>query len=290
MVLHKLAANFGPRALRGLGARGFARYLARSLAALPAVFAERNLRPVDRAMRGRVELRHPVNDRRVVIDLDSYRAGDDAEGSYAFGLVREIWLRDVYLRPFRLPTQLDCVVDLGANRGIFALQACAFARRVVAVEAMDKYAAPLLENLAANAFDNLVLVNAFVGGPGFMAPGDSPAMDLAGVLALAEGGRVDLLKVDIEGSEFGLDLAPLAGVVRIAMELHPDYGDGEALLRAVRALGFDCRLFDEHLRPATLPAASFVYGVNTRLAGDAAWAGPAAAPAPPKPTPAMEPA
>lgn len=290
MLLRKLAANYGPHALRALGIGGYARYLMRSLLAMPAVLAERNLRPVDRAMRGRVRVRHPVNGRRVVIDLDAYRAGDEAEGSYAFGLVREIWLRDVYLRPFRLPAQLDCVVDLGANRGIFALLACAFARRVVAVEALDGYAAPLRANLAANGLDNLVLVNAFVGGAGFLSPGTGRTIDLASVLALAGGGRVDLLKVDIEGSEFGLELAPLANVARLAMELHPGYGDGEALLRAVRALGFDCRLYDEQLRPAALPAASFVYALNTRLVGDAAWAdGGVAAPVSLFPT-AMDPA
>lgn len=272
MLPAKLAANYGTHAFRALGAAGYARYLAHSLRVLPAILAERNLRPVDRAMRGQVTVRHPVNDRRVVIDLAAYRAGDDAEGSYAFGLVREIWLRDVYLRPFRWPAQVDCIVDLGANRGIFALQACAFARRVVAVETLAAYSAPLRANLAGNGFDNLVLVNAFVGGPGFMAPGDAPKIDLAGVLACAEGRRIDLLKVDIEGSEFGLDLSPLTDVARLAMELHPGYGDGEALLRAVRALGFDCRLFDERLRPASLPEASFVYAINTRLAGEAEWA------------------
>ena len=290
MLPAKLAANYGAHAYRALGPAGYARYLAHSLRALPAVLVERNLRPVDRAMHGRVTLRHPVNHRQVSIDLDAYRAGDDAEGSYAFGLIREIWLRDVYLRPFRWPAQVDCIVDLGANRGIFALQACAFAQRVVAVETLAPYAAPLRTNLDANAFDNLVLVHAYVGGPGFMAPGDAPKIDLAGVLALAEGRRVDLLKVDIEGSEFGLDLSPLAQVARLAMELHPGYGDGEALLRAVRALGFDCRLFDERLHPASLPQASFVYAVNTRLAGGATWADAPARTADPLPLAAMDPA
>jgi hypothetical protein len=270
MLLRKLAINYGPGALRALGGAGYARYLVRSAAAVPAVLSERNLRPVDRAMHGRLGLRHPLGGAHTTIDLDAYRAGDEREDTYAFGLVREIWMRNVYLAPFRLPATLDAVVDLGANRGIFALQACRIARLVVAVEALADYAGPLRANLDANGFDNLRLIHAFAGGPGFLTPDGAPAVTLAQVFAAAEGHRVDLVKVDIEGSEFGLDLAPLAHAARLAMELHPQYGATGPLLAELRALGFDCRLRDEELRPAPEARAAFVYGIN-RAFPDAQW-------------------
>jgi hypothetical protein len=270
VVLRKLLNNYGGPALRALGGAGYARYVGRSTAALPAVLVQRNLRPVDIAMDGRIALRHPVVHGQTIIDLDAYRAGDVEEGTYAFGLVREIWLRNVYFAPFRLPPAIDAVLDLGANRGIFALQACRFSKLVVAVEALARYGPPLAANLAANGFDNLRLVNAFVGGPGFLAPEGHPALGLADVFAMADGHRVDFVKIDIEGSEFGLDLAPLASAARLAMELHPQYGDPRPLLARIADLGFECRLRDEEMRPAPAERAAFVYAVNKRHP-DATW-------------------
>lgn len=268
----KIVANYGATAVRVLGLGGYARYLAISVGALPQVMAQRNLRPVDIAMHGTLDLRHPVTGKAVRIDLDAYRPGDIEEHTYAFGLVREIWLRNVYLRPFRMPKTIDCVIDLGANRGIFALQACSFARSVIAVEALEKYREPLLRNLAGNHLDNLRLVHAFIGGDAFLASAGSTVIDLPELMAMATGHEIDFMKIDIEGSEFGLDLAPLSQVKRLAMEVHPQWGSSSQLVGAVKALGFECRLFDESLQPVPEAQAAFVYAINTRFP-EAAWSG-----------------
>lgn len=267
---NKIAANYGSQALKVLGLGGYARYLAASIGALPRIVAQRNLRPVDIAMHGVLDLRHPVTGANVRVDLDAYRPGDIEEGTYTFGLVREIWLRNVYLRPFALPEVVDCVIDLGANRGIFALQACRFARHVIAVEALEKYREPLLRNLAGNQLDNLRLVHAFVGGDAFLASAGSAVIGLADLMAMASGHAIDFMKIDIEGSEFGLDLAPLSQAKRLAMEVHPQWGSSAGLVAAVRALGFECRLFDESMRPVPAPQAAFVYAINTRFS-EAVW-------------------
>lgn len=267
---NKIFANYGPNALKVLGLRGYARYLAVSVGALPRIVAQRNLRPVDIAMHGMLDLRHPVTGAKVSVDLDAFRPGDIEEGTYTFGLVREIWLRDVYLRPFRLPAALDCVIDLGANRGIFALQACCFARSVIAVEALEKYREPLLRNLAGNQLDNLRLVHAFIGSDAFLAASGSTVIGLPDLMAMAAGHAVDFMKIDIEGSEFGLDLAPLSQVKRLAMEVHPQWGSSAELVAAVTALGFQCRLFNEAMRPASVEQAAFVYAINTRFP-EAVW-------------------
>ncbi len=254
-----------------MGARGYLDYLGVAAREARSVLRTGNLRPIDMAMTGIVELRHPLGGRTVRIDLDAYRPGDDAEGTYAFGLVREIWLRNIYLSHFELPATLSCVIDLGANRGIFSLQAAVVAARVIAVEPLQAYALPLARNLALNGLDNVVVVNALVGGQALLQSGDLPVIPLAEIVAMAENLPIDLVKIDIEGSEFGLDLACLRGARRLAMELHPQWGSARALVDQVRALDFDCRTFDESLAPVSADRADFLLAINQQHP-DARWA------------------
>lgn len=267
----KIINNFGAGAWHVLGPRGYLHYAATAALVLPSILKAGNLRPVDMAMTGVIELRHPLNGRLVRIDLDAYRPGDDAEGTYAFGLVREIWMRDIYLSHFDLPDTLGCVIDLGANRGIFSLQAAAVAERVIAVEPLQAYSTPLARNLAINSLDNVVLVNAMVGGKALLEGGGLPVIALSEVMAMAQGMPVDLVKIDIEGSEFGLDLECLRRVKRLAMEMHPQWGSALELVEQVRNLGFDCHTYDESLAPVSAGHADFLLAINNNQP-DARWA------------------
>ena len=269
MLISKIRANYGAHAMSVLGVGGYARYVLASLGQIPAILSEKSLRPVDRAMRGTVSLEHPINGSQCLIDLDSYRAGDIEEDSYAFGLVREIWLRNIYLANFALPEALGCVVDLGANRGIFALQAAVIAKQVIAVEALDKYGTLIAHNLALNHCDNVEWLQAMVGSEALVSMESHVTLDLAQVLSRAKA-PVDLLKIDIEGSEFGLDLRAAADVKRIAMELHPRWGDPGKLVAQVAALGFECRTFDDAMAPVAPSAADFLFAINLAHA-DARW-------------------
>lgn len=112
------------------------------------------------------------------------------------------------------------VLDLGAHLGSFALVAAAAGCRVVAVEACPRNAALLRASAACNGFDRLHVVHAAVSDrPGtvqFCANGPfglihvasvhSPRIEVRAVTVdalLAEVGwtTVDLLKMDVEGSE-----------------------------------------------------------------------------------------
>lgn len=267
----KLRLNYGLRAFRVLGAAGYARYLLVSLCNLAAIMRERSLRPVDHGMTGVIGLKHLLNSKHYSVDLDSYRAGDMEEGSFAFGLIREIWLRDIYFRRFDLPARLGCVIDLGANRGIFSLQAAAVAERVVAVEPMQAYSEPLAHNLELNALDNVVVVNAMVGGNALLGQEGFAVMALREVMAMANGLPLDLVKIDIEGSEFGLDLDCLRSAKRLALEVHPQWGSPVELVNRIQSLGFECRTFDESLAPVAAGKADFVLAIN-HLSPDARWA------------------
>lgn len=262
-IIRKISINYGPHALKVLGTAGFMRYVFASVRELPKVLYEGNLAPVDRYMSGAIALNHPVSGARCMVDLEAYRPGDLEEGSFAFGLLREIWFRNIYFRHFAMPARLGCIVDLGANRGIFALQAAAIADQVIAVEALEKYRTSFAHNMGLNGLTNVELIHAMVGGSAFLQGEGQHIIGLGELLARARA-PVDFLKVDIEGSEFGMEWGAVADVKRIAMEMHPQWGSPADLVARIAALGFDCRTYDESMKPASPAAADFLLGVNNK--------------------------
>jgi FkbM family methyltransferase len=122
------------------------------------------------------------------------------------------------------------VLDLGAHVGTFTLAAAAMGYEVIGVEASPQNAALLGASLERNGFDRVQLVNAAVsdrpgplefsqGGPyghvGVREAGQSsvsvPGIRIDDLVAERGWGRVDFIKMDIEGSE----IAGLRGMSRL---------------------------------------------------------------------------
>jgi FkbM family methyltransferase len=191
---------------------------------------------------------------------------------------RTVVVRDGYgLR--RLPGPLGTVVDLGANVGLFAMQAVALAERVICVEAMEANFEIAKRNIARAAVSgNYTVRRAAVSGRSGGTvrvyssdenPGghsiyrnqaarwgnrgtyeEVPAITLAGLFAEEKIERCSLLKCDVEGAEFEtFEAAPLellSRIERIFMEVHlaaVGYDDArfEALCRKLKVAGLDVR-------------------------------------------------
>lgn len=121
--------------------------------------------------------------------------------------VRELWVRNVYLRAPLAIAPESTVVDLGASCGTFTALALGHGPRVrvVAVEANPADCLNIQAMLRLNAWENrATVINAFVGGQtqfqAAMAP--APWITPADILRSIPSGRIHLLKCDIEGSEF----------------------------------------------------------------------------------------
>ena len=183
-----------------------------------------------------------------------------------FGLIREIYCRRVYnyvdgfeIRPG------DQVVDLGANVGAFTVRAAVAGAKVLAIEAQDGFADEFWELMRENGVtERVTLVNGLVGASvGKLA--DPAALREASHLRhvpkevalealLDEHGfdRVDLLKLDIEGSEFDVIAhadAWLGKVQKIVMEVHAHFGDSLALARRLEDAGFRVTRVDPAGKP-----------------------------------------
>jgi FkbM family methyltransferase len=208
----------------------------------PQCLAEKNLQPADRLMG-----RGPFRVRRG-------RARATLAGEQVFSGIREIWVRDVYLKNDFLRIEPGAVVlDLGANMGNFSHLALAHDAdvSVVAVEPSRMLSETLRESARLNGWDQRVQVErAFIGTSTQVQErvgGGDP--EYSGVPFVAEADfverlrlqRIDLLKCDIEGSEFFL-IEPesrLLGMARqLAIEIHPWGGNVAQFLARLKALGF----------------------------------------------------
>jgi len=159
----------------------------------------------------------------------------------------QIYLRRIYC----VEASDQIILDIGANVGLFSLYAArqAPAARIIAVEPFPQTFQRLLEIVAdhrlADRITCLDCAISGVGGPRLMANGPSPSQQRAraaagrnapGIQVLSKTLRdllqeqaltsIDLLKMDIEGSEYEVLLSTsldvLRTVRRIAIEYHGD--------------------------------------------------------------------
>lgn len=249
------------------------RYLGALFMRTPSILRQRSLRPADAVLGGRL----------LTIRFDGRR---HLFQGVPFGQLREIFGREIYFptSDWR-PGHGDRVLDLGTNRGAFAVLCAKRGCEVVAVEALRCHDSTFREQIDLNgAGGNVRHVHGIVGGcsgalapaaanpdpevnPAFIAA-DAIPLDGPAVLALAGAGRVAFLKVDIEGSEFTLfsgDLEWLKLVDRIAMEVHTDHGDPVELCSRLRASGFDAWLTDASGRPGTAVTGPVGFCFATRI-------------------------
>ena len=220
-----------------------AKWLGLVLIKFPAVLKSGNLQPVDRAMGN-----GPFEARRA-------RSRAILTGSQVFSNLREIWVRDVYLKDdFLSVPRNGLVVDLGANLGVFSVLALAQhdSVRVIAVEPSLSMLESLKKCVSANGWSaRTTPIRAFIGNftetqKAALRQGsdyaNAPTITESELISRSTISKIDLLKCDIEGSEFFLlhpDSRLLAMTDRLAIELHKWGGDIQVFLNHLTAIGFE---------------------------------------------------
>jgi len=169
-------------------------------------------------------------------------------GTNDFLIFQEIFLLDIYsIRSLR--NSFDSVIDIGANIGLFSSAMLKRAKRVIAVEPVSENYQQALKNIDLNGgcssdvlryaitTESNQLVTVFhekrntVGHSlkrGWIKNIDSresvPAITLSDLLRIANCDSVDLLKCDVEGSEYDIFLCTppedLRKIHMIIMEVH----------------------------------------------------------------------
>jgi len=258
LFAHEMAAVF-----RQMPFAHAVKYAGAVLISSPKILASRSLDAADRYMNS--------------VHLEKYGTRYDFEG-IPFALIRELYLHEKYfLSVDWRPKRGDIVVDLGANCGTFSVLCAGLGADVIAVEAQEEFRAVFERFSERNGVRSLIdyRLGLLCQGYGVFDAEQwhrpSSTSNLAGGISVTDLldsrgiDRVALVKADIEGAEFRLpeeETGLLRTAQRIAMEVHPAFGDAARLASELRSLGFSTRLVDKwgvEVSAVTTPV-GFLYG------------------------------
>jgi len=173
-------------------------------------------------------------------------------GGQIFSSIREIWVRNVYLKDnfIKIPDE-GVVVDLGANVGAFTMLALANSKtgKVISVEPNAEFNKLLLRQVTNNNFnDRVILQRYFIGSVSttqkemLKAPDSKDAQFITQkeFIELNKLSRIDFLKCDIEGGEFDFinDTSLLQITNQLAIEIHDSTGDRNEFIKKLKELNF----------------------------------------------------
>ena len=247
----KLRNNlFSGRAVSVLGPTLYARYLATFFASTPKIMMAGVLSPLDKSM-GIAAKKFHYRGRTFFFDCQ-FCDEHLEEDSFGFGIAREIYIRDCYFKwhPGSVYDHAKTVIDLGANRGAFSALMTTQAKFILSVECGKQYDPIIRHNMKANKYTNYAIETALIGAGGASAELDAPRITMNELFRRHEIESVDLIKMDIEGSEFALFESAdwLKRVNAISMEVHPLYGTPHAILNTIHQHGFAYVIADENLQ------------------------------------------
>jgi FkbM family methyltransferase len=228
------------------------KYVGQVLLNLVAIGKTKSLIPADRGMSGKV---HNFKVFKETITLDGALIGG----------ARELYGRKVYFAvPGFLLEPTDVVLDLGANAGVFTTLAARISKKVVAVEAQSGFIDYISYNLKQNNCSHKATLEFGIIGGSTGVLSDKkrlesashfekrpPVLSMNEIIKRNDLDKINFLKVDIEGSEFDLfrkDVDWLTRVEKIAMEVHPVFGDVNDLIAILETNGFTVVLVDNDQR------------------------------------------
>ncbi|MDA9453639.1 hypothetical protein XI00_04935 [Bradyrhizobium sp. CCBAU 21359] len=241
------------------GMKTVAAYVWATCLELPTVISSRNLAAADKRIEGKVTFW--TWGQPVAIDCKAIDADLQFDQSSCFGLAREIYGRNVYLRPFRKFTaQGKAAIDLGGNRGLVTamLVAAIEPETILYVEPDERYVSTMRALTSPFKKTAVVAQHGFAGA----SPTNDAPLDID---SIAPRNAIAFVKMDIEGAEEALlsRAGPwLDRVERIAMESHPELCNVANVVRSLEDLGFTTLATDAIGRAVDPGTAMFVYGAR----------------------------
>jgi len=250
-----------------LGTVQYIRYIINFFVNIPKIILSGDFRPLDKLMSTTAKR---FNYRGSTF-LFNCKFCDEhlEEDSFGFGIVREIYIRDCYFKwhPPSVYERARTVIDLGANRGAFSALMTTRANFIISVECGEQYVPIIRHNMGINKFTNYAIETAFIGVGGSKESNFSPESFIPRITINNLFHRyniecIDLIKLDIEGSEFAIFNSAdwLRRVNAISMEVHPHYGDPNTIIECINQYGFIYVIADENLqRINDAKHASYIY-------------------------------
>lgn len=175
-------------------------------------------------------------------------------GDFIISGIREIWIRDSYLGGgFLFIPPHATVLDFGSNMGVFTILALAHGPQVhvVAVEPSLELRGKFMRNLHLNGWEKrATLCGHFLGIAGDVRYPFEKVEDFKGTKFLTEDDflrlypqeKIDFIKCDIEGSEFGFfgeNSKLLQRTGQVAIEIHARTGNIDRFIHKLHSYGFE---------------------------------------------------
>lgn len=250
-IIKKITNNFlSTRAIKVLGLWIYIQYIFNFIFEILNIIKSKDLRPLDRKMGRALIENFKYNGNKFKFDCH-YCDQKIKDETYAFGVVREIYIRDCYFKhlPKEIYENINYAVDIGANRGAFSSLMTSTADYILSIEAQKEFAPIIKRNMKRNGFNNYSLEIGFIGSGGELSNNNITLFTIDELLEKNNIEQVDILKMDIEGSEFALFDEPswLKRVNAICMEVHPEYGNPTKILKVLKKYDFEFKVADENL-------------------------------------------
>ncbi len=269
----KILNNLGYQSFNILGVKQYVILLYKFLTSLPSIKKTGNLAPLDKKMGifSPLNIHHRLGNFKVDI---SYNDKVYNDGTYAFGAIRELYVRDCYMWNFKniKASEIKTVVDLGGNRGLFSTLCTPFCEKIVIVEALPILNDLIKYNLNYNGFKNFTIVNKFIGTGGklFFDGHQHQTISFNELLKESNIEYIDFLKIDIEGGEYTMFKEDIdwTKIKYIAMEIHPNFGDNNIIIDKLTANNFHVTTFTADRELAdNVQKAALLYAYNKHLVG-----------------------
>ncbi len=226
------------------------------------VSATKNLINIFLGVKGRIKnVQFVVNDKEIMLNVP-----DD---QYWISIKDILLNREYeYVSGFSLKNFKGLVVDAGANSGIFSIICALFAEKVIALEPYPENYLRLQSNIQKNLVKNIlplkkalwykneklkIFKGSHSGGHSIYSASNKFVSASATTLheLVRTFGKIDLLKIDIEGAEFtvfeNMDSEVLSHIDSIVGEVHLEYGDLSLIVDKLKAEGFNVYAFNPPL-------------------------------------------
>ena len=273
--MNKFFLNFGINTYRVLGTLNYIILLINSILKIKKIIQQKKLIPIDNTFK-KISLKFNSNSFFINIEKLNYLCQE----TDTFGLIREIFFRNVYLKNLNHAHFKKFVcIDLGSNRGIFSVIASKTFKFVICVDYQKKYDKCIHEIMSSNNQTNYEIINGVIGNLEFPELSNKPVLDqrmvnLNELIINKTNGEKIFLKIDIEGGEFKLfDEIDLKLVDIIVMEIHIyldetqhhyDINDLKKILDKLNNNSFKCICFSDNLDEVDYPdkSISFVRAIK----------------------------
>ena len=258
-ILKKFLLNFGRNAFLSLGTINYIILLFNFLLKIKKIFRLKKLTPLDNTF-NKISINY--NKKKYFINISKLNKLCSERDT--FGLIREIFFRNVYLKNFNVSNfnKFICI-DLGSNRGIFSLMASKIFKTVICVELQSKYNKCVHEIMLSNHQKNYKIINGVIGELGMNISNklefSQNKIDINQLIKNEADKHKVFLKIDIEGGEFKLfEEINLDLVEAISMELHKG-GDIDHILDKIKNKNFFIECFNDQLEKINYQSSTITF-------------------------------